>query len=392
MPSKSHSRRRIGSARTTKRYQKVAIGFLIVTVLLIAMIGYFSFTSTVITVTPAPVTQRVNLTVRIQETLPEETSDLAMMTGKILATTVTSSLTSDDVTPSGTVDDIARGTVTIHNTWSQTQPLQATTRLLSPDGVLFRIESRVNVPAGGKVENVKVYADQPGVGGNIGPTRFTIPGLWAGLQDQIYAQSILPMTDGTRSARTVSAENQKSLDDKLTASMRAEAENEFVKTTASGNDTLPTVDVIAEEVQEKAFSADIGVEADELMLSKTARFIAVTYDETALRQLAEQALIKNLDENFTLLGIDSDTLTLRATQYSIRDGAAELEVHAEGQAVVRLSSDIFDRQKLTAKDEQAIRDYFAGYDEILNVTVRFSPFWLRRTPTLSDHIDIRLSE
>ena len=97
----------------------------------------------------------------------------------------------------------ATGTVTIYNSWSENQPLMATTRLLTPDGVLFRIKERVDVPAGGKIENVEVYADQPGTSGNIGPTSFTIPGLWQGLQEKIYAENSEPMTGGLRETKFI---------------------------------------------------------------------------------------------------------------------------------------------------------------------------------------------
>lgn len=92
-------------------------------------------------------------------------------------------------------DGVATGTVTLVNETGAAQPLVATTRLLSEGGVLFRLRDRVTVPAGGTVE-AAVYADQPGPSGDIGPSRFTIPGLSPALQASIYARSSSPMTGG----------------------------------------------------------------------------------------------------------------------------------------------------------------------------------------------------
>ena len=87
----------------------------------------------------------------------------------------------------------AGGMVTIINTTSRAQPLVATTRLLSSNGILFRITKSVVVPARGQVR-VAAAADAIGAAGDIEPTRWTIPGLSRVLQQLIYAESRSAMT------------------------------------------------------------------------------------------------------------------------------------------------------------------------------------------------------
>ena len=60
------------------------------------------------------------------------------------------------------------GEVIIINNYTKNQPLVATTRLLSPDGKLYRLKETVNVPAGGTVK-AAVYADEPKEEMAIGP-------------------------------------------------------------------------------------------------------------------------------------------------------------------------------------------------------------------------------
>ena len=91
----------------------------------------------------------------------------------------------------------AAGTVTVMNTTSSARALVATTRFLSQDGVLFRLDRAVTIPAGGQAD-APVTADQPGAPGDIGPGRFTIPGLSAALQQQIYGVSSEAMRGGVR--------------------------------------------------------------------------------------------------------------------------------------------------------------------------------------------------
>ena len=82
----------------------------------------------------------------------------------------------------------------------------ATTRLLTSEGVLFRLKDRVNVPAGGEIE-VEVYADQSGIASEIGPSQFTIPGLRTDLQKLIYAVSKESMKGGIKKTGVLSVDD-----------------------------------------------------------------------------------------------------------------------------------------------------------------------------------------
>ncbi len=48
--------------------------------------------------------------------------------------------------------------------------------------------------------------------------------------------------------------------------------------------------------------------------------------------------------------------------------------------------------KNQTKDEQEIKAYYSGYEEIKSADIKFSPFWVRRAPTLMDHIEIKIVE
>src|SRR3989339_89529 len=68
------------------------------------------------------------------------------------------------------------GVITVVNSTSRDFRFVAKTRFLSEDDVLFRLKEATDVPADGSVD-VSVYADVAGSTGDIGPSRFTIPGL-----------------------------------------------------------------------------------------------------------------------------------------------------------------------------------------------------------------------
>ncbi|MFC1687525.1 hypothetical protein ACFL0L_03010 [Patescibacteria group bacterium] len=384
----------ISQTRTTKNYQKVVILFSLLSIIVIAAIIYLSFTKTVISVTPAPVEQSSTFFIRIQEELPSEATDRTLILGNVLETTITDSLSYTNITSSGSVDDVARGEVTIFNNWSQSQPLIATTRLLSSDGTLFRIEDSVTVPAGGKVENVAVYADVEGVSGNIEPTTFTIPGLWQGLQEQIYAESTSAMSGGTRDAKTVSAKDIQSAKTALSEQMIPKAQTALEK--LSDESATPvgasTVEIISQVLLTEELSAEIGEEVQDLTIESSVKYIAVTINMDALKQVAENAFSQDLSSGLQLVSVNADSFTFSSTNFDLEEGYADLQITAAGLATVRLSSDIFDRSKLIGKDVLEIKAYFSNFDEVEQVSVDFSPFWLRKTPSLMDHIDIELTE
>jgi len=108
-----------------------------------------------------------------------------------------------DATGSGDVKaQKAQGKITIINEYSnKSQPLVATTRFLAEDGTLFRLVNQTTVPGmsdgePGKVEAL-VMADIEGDGGNIGPTKFSIPGFKSSPKEgKFYATSEKAMTGG----------------------------------------------------------------------------------------------------------------------------------------------------------------------------------------------------
>lgn len=88
-----------------------------------------------------------------------------------------------------------KGTITVINESGSGQTLIATTRFLHEDGVTFRLDARVFVPARGRV-TAAITADQPGAQGDVPVGRFTIPGLPVATQGVIYGETSEPTRGG----------------------------------------------------------------------------------------------------------------------------------------------------------------------------------------------------
>ena len=385
----------LAKARIEKYYTKVIIGFIIVTALVVVAIFYFSFSRTVITVTPIPQDLKTTFTINLVAEMPsEETENNSedYLEGHILEKTEEGDKKVTDLTSVSTVDDYATGIVTVINESNWNQPLVATTRLLSEEEVLFRTRETINVPAGGSVE-VNVKADEPSARGNIGPAKFTIVALWPSSQKLIYGQSSESMTGGEREVTVATQENINQAKDELI--------NELYETALTEIQRKVSLDYPSEQIVEKAtykkvLSEEVDVEpdqeADDFTIATSLQLIAITFNENDLYAYAIEQLKEQLPQDYELNEYPQENLTYTVEQYDIEDQTAIIEVNFSGTSIIELTSSIFDREKIVNQDKQDIKAYFLSYDDIQNVQIKFSPFWVMRAPSLKDHIEIEIAK
>lgn len=178
------------------------------------------------------------------------------------------------------------GMATIVNETSQNFNFVATTRLLSKEGVLFRMKTGSAIPANGSV-TVEIAADVAGPSGDIAATTFTIPGLSAALQQQVYAKSDTAMTGGSGKAKAVSEADIMAAKEALTAELLVEAKANFASLLAEGeglNDDLITSSEISAE------APAVGSAAATFTLKLSLRFRALLVPEGQVAPLLDTAL------------------------------------------------------------------------------------------------------
>ncbi|MFA7662697.1 MAG: hypothetical protein WCX88_02155, partial [Patescibacteria group bacterium] len=168
------SNKKVGKSKNIGMlYKVIALSFVALTLVLSLVVLFISSAKTTITIVPKDID--VSAEENIEILLDQDSPNELQISGKLLETNV--ELTDIfNVSEGETKDAPAVGWITIVNNYSKSQPLIATTRFLSTNNVLFRLKNTVTIPAGEKV-TAEIYADQPGIAGEIGPTKFTIPGL-----------------------------------------------------------------------------------------------------------------------------------------------------------------------------------------------------------------------
>ncbi|KKR97204.1 MAG: hypothetical protein UU49_C0034G0007 [Candidatus Magasanikbacteria bacterium GW2011_GWC2_41_17] len=210
-----------GFSPSPKFYKVIATTFLIATILLVIFVVFLTGGKATISLKLKPQTVKANTNLMVVEKPAS-----GQVGGLALGTVVTGEKV---FSPSGgtEIPGAATGEVILYNKTNSAQPLVATTRLLSPDGILFRLTKSTNVPANGQIK-AAVYADKSGKDGEIGPTKFTIPGLSEIKQKDIYAESKTKMSGGVKRISALTEADLKTAEEALVADLYSTGQGKLV--------------------------------------------------------------------------------------------------------------------------------------------------------------------
>ncbi len=363
-------------------YRKIAVSFIGLTVVLVLVVLYISFTEAKITIRPVKQVESAEFIVAVAE---DPKSD-NVIPGEIMETEVSGSETFT-ATSTRTEEGRAEGEITIYNNYSKDQPLIATTRFLTPNGLLFRLKETVLVPAGGQVQ-AEIHADEEGTEYEIGPTRFTIPGLWSGLQDKIYAESHEPIKGGVREIRVVQENDIENAREELKNKLLEQGKEELLKKLGEGR-SLPE-ETIFSEIIESTIDAIPGEEVDEFTIDMNMRVIGISVDTDKLLALSETKLRSSLPEDRRLINIIPGSLKYSLESYNSEEQSAVLSIYLDGISSLQKNSLILNKSRLVGMNAEEAEAYLESFEDIEDAVVQFSPFWIRKIPSLKDHIKIEV--
>ena len=362
-------------------YRKVAIGFVALTVILIGTIVFFSLIQANIEVQPRKILQSVEFLVGVGKGASGETID-----GRLEERLIEGE-EQVEATATKVLEEKAFGKLTIINTTDSPQVLVATTRFLTPDGILFRLKNQTTVPAKGRVE-AEVYADKAGASGNIGPSRFTIPGLNPAKQKLIWAESQQAMSGGTRSVRVVSPEDiargeklvLKKLEEEALQKYKDEVKEEFS-------------DVVSKILSSEVIAlAKAGEEKQNFIVRAKVKLALVPFSRSKLEEVAKVRLLLALPPDKELLSFDGEAVDVKLDNFDLKGDKATLRVYADGDAVLKKTSPVLNVEKIAGMRIEDAKKYLESFDSIESVKITSFPSWLKNIPTLKDHIVILIKK
>jgi hypothetical protein len=361
-------------------YKKIALSFIILTLVLIAIVFYFTLSYAYITVYPKQQTVQTDFKFYIAEDDAVINPSDGIFKGTIVnqtlegiktfATTGTKTLPSDIV-----------GKVKIINNLSREQILIPKTRLLTADNILFRLTDRVTIPARNNVI-ADVYADDPSKPMVKAGTKFTIPGLNANLQGLIYATA---ENDFKADGQTISAVSAEELD-KAAAEYAEELGQQIFKAEDQNK-----AKILTKEVIEKSFSNKAGDEVSNFTLKLKLKVVGVIFEEQQVKDFARKILEQTLPEDQELSSVN-DQLIYEIEKYDLDNKLAQIKSNINGISILSGNSPILDTDKLVKLNLSEIKAYLENFDTIEKVDINFFPYWLRKVPYFQDHIIIRVKK
>ncbi len=376
----SSARAPLPPTHSVKFYKIIALTFLGLTIALLAVVVFMSSkrADIIITTKSSPIDVNAEVVVGSQ-VMPNSVA------GEIKTATMALSRVFE---PTGNRQEpgIATGIVTLHNDSAIDQPLVKTTRVLTPDGTLFRLTEAAVVPGNGTVD-VAVYADKEGPSGNIGPTdKWSIPGLNEAKQKVIYGSSAGAMTGGVRNVGILSQADVERARKQLEGELQKEAISAF------GEVDVSKPVVFSAVIDAINVGSDIGTEISEFSVTATATVVSVQYDETAVSQWATTQLRNRAIGDSDIITATNNKPTVTFKAYDADAGIVTLSVFMDGTVTLNPEGKDLAKEMFFGKDKNEVRRYLLSLDHVNKVDIDFSPVWMQTVPHINDHVTIKVKE
>ncbi len=366
-------------------YKHISIIFMFLAILLILGVTYLVLSKVTITLYPSNEKITHEFDLLIYQDTPPANNNYPAIQGKIISTTkkINQNFSVNNGT---TVDAVATGEVTLYNNRETAQTLVATTRLLSPHNILFRLKKKVIIPANSTI-TTEIYADKKGASGNIEPTTFTIPGLNKSLQKLVYAKLNTPITNGTKQIGILTQDDIDQALDKFSKDNSANLLAQYLNDT----DDMTLIDTKIELSDVITPTDDIGTKVDTFTLKGQITVNAIFANKNNILEAAKTEINHSHDIKNSI-NIDPSSLTYKLKNIDTDNKTAIVTVSLSGLATLDSQTNIFDKNLLVGFTKEDLELYFSQFDSINNIDVKFYPFWVRKVPILKDHIKIQLAK
>lgn len=375
------------SSRSPLRlYKKIALTFVIFAVLTLAIISYFAMVKLEIDITP----KVSSVAAAAEFSVYDRPDNFELPAGSIfgLVRSMDIEQTSSHTSSASSVTGAeVSGTVTIYNKYVKDQPLVATTRLLTATNQLLRLKDTVTVPAGGSVV-VEVYGETADPSFALADARLTIPGLWAGLQDKIYAEAKANEVAYKEIKKFSVA--QSDLDAAVVAGKKALLE----KAKQDIDETYPAYDekILNLDNQSISFSFDAkaGDEKENFSMTMSAKVTVVAFSKSAVGELDQTALASALKDKQSIIESSQDDSSFELVSADTEDNVAQIKLNVAAEATTATPSDIVDVNKLIGLNRAQISSYLDELGTIESYELTFSPSFFEIAPQLPERITVRV--
>jgi hypothetical protein len=290
------------------------------------------------------------------------------------------------------VGETISGRVKIINNYGKSQALVATTRILSPDNKMFRLKEAVTIPAGGEVW-ADIYVEKPSREFAIDPSTFTIPGLWVGLQDKIYAKSETAFVFEQKNDKYVKASDialaEKEIGDEFAKAVKTQIEEQRLNLSSVTGEEKEAIYLLDDEIVVKSEAKiDDRVSSFKARAKGTVR--VAFFSAKQVSDLALSKLNLLIPDDKELLEFDSNSIIYSFESYDEETKSATIKASFPGKMVLKGDQEVVDKESLVNLSGEQIKAYLISQPEVKDFELKFSPSFIKRAPRLVDRIDVNL--
>ena len=436
-PKKNESRNELVIPEQGSSFAKIAFTFIGLAIILFAIVFYFSYLYTTLTITPNPQTIKADFETQITflDSIKKESESLDdvykmieswsvsnpdKISGEVLIQEIEEEKSFVVASEGGEKKDgTAHGIITVFNKQNVTQDLIKKTRFQTEDGIIFRIREAIKVPANGKIET-EVFADEDGESGNIGPNTFILPGFSSeSKRKAVYAESYAPMAGGVVYEKILTQDDVNEAKTELqeilynTGLVKLDEELKTISNQETEEQKLPTdsldetgvsdsleeglindydrilTNATVQEILDIAISPEIGTKTENFTIKMKLMVTAILFNEENLLALAKLNIENKDKDGRQLTRISDESLNYSIKKYDSDLGMAILNVSLSGEGYIT-SADLLGKFKLNSLEPEAIQAYLDAHPEIANIEIKEAPIWMRKLPILKDRVKIEV--
>ncbi len=376
----------------SRMYRNIAVTFLGLTIVIVGVVIWMSSVRATVHMKVVRAMTKVDASVDVAKS-PEQ----GQLQGRIVEGTF------DNIQEfkvqqqtSTTIDTVTTGRVRITNNYSKAQPLVKTTRLLTADGHLFRINATVSVPSGQSVE-VGAYSDQPGSAYAIGPgVKMTIPGLWIDLQKWIYAESVTSFVGGSKTVKVVTASDvgqaQETLEDAVVEQAKKTLIAEAGVPVEKLGEDCPADQACWQAVYfvtpiDKKSNVTAGQEAVGFLAQVKVKVVGVFYPKRDMELLIRSKLKDRLPDGRELVDFDPRQVVFHLEQADAATEHARINFSAQAASRLTDQSSVLSKDAIAGLSVDDAKAELLKIDGVQSVDITLNPSWASKLPRQKNAIE-----
>lgn len=278
------------------------------------------------------------------------------------------------------------GRVTIINKTQEEQKIKGKSRLKAENGMIFTMDEPVIVaPKSSGV--AKVSATEGGELGNLKSGKLIFAALTKADEDILYAEVLEPFSGGTE--KKVPALTQQDIDEakkqaigEIGSTLQQKIEQGLGKEIVKDDRLMRLTSDKLEPVEK------VGAQISEFHLQGKARAEYFAFSQTELITLVEQIVRARIGEN-KVIGkpLDFSVLVINKVDWD----ATAVFLSYPLQNIVHANLEVNSlRKKLSGRTIQGALDYLHSLSGVKDVSVKLSPFWVKRIPGFANNVKIEL--